>query len=300
MIVFDGVSKRFGSLVAVEDMTFSIQKGEVVGFVGANGAGKTTAIGMLLGFLSSTRGQIRINNQLVTTANAHRFHDKIGYAAGDMELPAHLTGRQYLQFVLHQARGDHQARYEELQRRFSPQLDKKIANLSRGNKQKIALVAAFVTEPELLVLDEPTSGLDPGMQEVFLKSILEYRHSGGTVFMSSHYLSEVTDVCSRVLMMKSGRLIEDISTTELLKAGGKTVRIVSADRGVKPPKGAENVEIARRGEAVELTFVFKDSPGSLQRWLASVKQLRDIEITEFSLEGAFHSLYEPESKEEQP
>ena len=294
MVAFDNVSKRFGSFAAVDHISFAIKEGEVVGFVGANGAGKTTAISMLLGFLTASEGEVRIDGQRVTPANAHRFHGGIGYAAGDMQLPPQLTGRQYLKFVLSQAAGDHQARYEDLQQRFTPQLDKKISELSRGNKQKIALVAAFVTEPKMLVLDEPTSGLDPGMQEVFLSSIREYRKQGGTVFMSSHYLGEITDVCSRVLLMKNGRILEDIATDELLKMNGKVVRIMTGDGTIRPPKAAEEVEMSRQGTSTTLSFVFKGAPGDLQRWLAGVKLLEDLEVSEYNLEGAFRSLYETE------
>lgn len=299
IVAFKNVSKQFDSFVAVEKMTFAIEKGEVVGFVGANGAGKTTTISMLLGFLSPSEGQININGQQVTTRNAHSFHSAIGYAAGDMELPGHLTGKQYLEFVLYQSKGDHQTQYKNLQQRFSPELDKKIADLSRGNKQKIALVAALVVEPEMLILDEPTSGLDPRMQEVFLDTIREYQKQGGTVLMSSHYLSEITDVCSRILLIKNGRLLEDVATNDLLKMNGKTVRVVTGRDTIKPPKGAEEIQVTKEGKQTKLSFVFKGKVSDLQAWLGMVGILTDIEITEYNLEGAFRSLYETEAKERQ-
>ena len=233
-------TKKFGDFTAVGNASFRVFKGDIVGFVGANGAGKTTTIGMLLGFIKPTEGIVKLFTDEITPANAHKSHKKIGYAAGDMELPARLTGRQYLDFVLYQAGGDHQEQYKKLVKRFMPELNKKIHELSRGNKQKIALIAAFLHEPELVVLDEPTSGLDPVMQEEFLELIREYKSSGGTVFMSSHYLQEVVDVCSRVILMRKGVLIQDTTTDELLGASGKYVTVVSGYKHTNPPKGSKN------------------------------------------------------------
>ena len=203
-------TKRFRKFAAVNSVSFEVQAGEIVGFVGENGAGKTTTINMLLGFTSPTSGTVQIFGQSISPATAHVSHRKIGYAAGDMELPAQMTGAQYLRFVMAQSGGTkkHATRYEQLIKVFRPQLDKHIGKLSRGNKQKIALVAAFVTEPELVLLDEPTSGLDPVMQDVFLDTVRAESARGTTIFMSSHYLKEVAEVCTRVILMKDGKVVE--------------------------------------------------------------------------------------------
>ena len=288
------VTKKFGNFVALDTVSFSVDQGEIIGFVGANGAGKTTTISTILGFISANQGSIELFGVPIYPANAHRFHGRIGYAAGDMELPAHLTGRRYLAFVLHQARGNHDAYYKELCRLFEPQLDKKIGELSRGNKQKIALIAAFVTEPELLILDEPTSGLDPVMQSVFIQRIREFKDTGGTVFMSSHYLNEVADVCSRVILMRTGKVVQDISSQELLEKSGKAVCVTVGDKIIHPPHHATNITTDTKAGRTRITFVFKGEPPELQEWIARIKQLYDIKISEYNLEGAFHSLYESE------
>lgn len=288
------VSKHFGNTQALRAVSFTVKKGEIVGFVGANGAGKTTTISMLLGFISLTEGEVRLFGQPVHPSSAHQLHTRIGYAAGDMELPAKLTGDQFLDFVAHQSKGGHEKRRKELVKKFKPQLDKKIGTLSRGNKQKVALIAAFMTSPELVVLDEPTSGLDPVMQEVFLQLVREARANGTTIFMSSHYLNEVADVCSRIILMRSGKVIRDLSAKEMLAGSGKAVRVVSGYKALRPPQGVSDVEVTTEGTNTVLSFVSRLAPSELQVWLAGVKQLKDIEVTEYNLEGVFKSLYEDE------
>ncbi len=290
------VSKHFGTTKALHDVSFIVKKGEVVGFVGANGAGKTTTISTILGFIAASEGEAVVLGRMVTPATAHRVHGKIGYAAGDMELPPRLTGRQFLQFVLAQTKGNHEAKLTELIAAFKPELNKKIGTLSRGNRQKIALVAAFVTEPELIILDEPTSGLDPVMQEVFLRLVREAQSAGVTIFMSSHYLSEVADVCSRVILMRDGRVIRDLSAKEMLAKSGKAVRVVSGHKTLHPPQGAEDTKLTHENGKTVLSFVSHLEPAKLQVWVAGIKQLEDIEITEYNLEGVFASLYEDEEK----
>lgn len=294
VVRLEHVAKQFGTTKAVSEVSFAIKKGEIVGFVGANGAGKTTTISMLLGFISPTEGEVRLFGQVVDPSSAHQLHTRIGYAAGDMELPAKLTGEQFLDFVAHQSKGSHEKRRKELVEKFKPQLDKKIGTLSRGNKQKVALIAAFMTSPELVVLDEPTSGLDPVMQEVFLQLVREARANGTTIFMSSHYLNEVADVCSRIILMRSGKVIRDLSAKEMLAGSGKAVRVVSGYKALRPPQGVSDVEVTTEGTTTVLSFVSRLAPSELQVWLAGVKQLKDIEVTEYNLEGVFKSLYEDE------
>lgn len=294
VIELSRVTKRFGRFSAVSEVSLSVNAGEIVGFVGANGAGKTTTISMVLGFLRASQGEVKLFGRTVNPANAHESHERIGYASGDMELPSQLTGRQYLQFIHHQSKGVSDEHFKSVLERFSPQLDKKIRTLSRGNKQKIALSAAFINDPELIILDEPTSGLDPVMQATFLDMIRQCQKQGKTVFMSSHYLQEVMEVCDRVVLMSGGEVVEDIQTAQLTAQGGKQVHVTTGYRPTKPPKHAEEVESEFENDALTLRFVYKGDMGELQRWLAAVKQLRDVEISEYDLEEAFKSLYQPE------
>lgn len=295
VIRLSGVTKQFGKFSAVSNVSLAVDARQVVGFVGANGAGKTTTISMLLGFLGVSSGTVELFGEIVQPSNAHTSHRRIGYAAGDMELPGQLTGSQYLAFLRHQRKGSSDKQYQDLLKRFSPQLNKKIGTLSRGNKQKIALVAAFVGEPDLVILDEPTSGLDPVMQEAFLDLVRNYQQQGKTVFMSSHYLKEVMDVCDRVVLMSHGKVVEDIQTSQLLEMGGKQITLRTMYKTTKAPKGAESVRVSEEdGGVLKLEFVYKGEVAELQRWVAAVKQLKDIEISEYNLGDAFKSLYQAE------
>lgn len=289
-----GISKSFAGVVAVDNASFRIKKGEVVGFVGANGAGKSTTINMLLGFIAPSKGDVYLFDALVKLPSAYREHASIGFAASDMELPRNFTGNQYFDFVAHRYGQEIRGRREELVKRFSPPLDKKINTLSRGNKQKIALIAAFLTKPKLIILDEPTSGLDPVMQERFLELVREEEAAGTTIFMSSHYLGEVASVCTRVILMRGGKIIDDVSAKELLERSGKVVRIITSDKQTKPPLEAHAVQRENKGKDLMLQFNWKDEPARLQQWLASVKRLKDIEITEYDLEAAFAGVYDEE------
>lgn len=288
------VTKKYSGVPAVKDASFTVHTGDVVGFVGLNGAGKSTTINMLLGFQKPTEGGIYLFGERVTLPNAHKSHHTIGFATGDMSLFDGMTGRQYLRFV---ARSYGQSikteTFKKLVDRFDPQLDKSLNDLSRGNKQKIALIAAFMTNPDLVILDEPSSGLDPLMQQHFLDLVREEAEKGTTIFMSSHYLNEVVDVCSRILLIKNGELVKDIPTTELESSAGKLVRVVTKQE-VKPPKSAELVEIEKRDDSFVLQFIFKDKSLRLQEWLGTLPHLQDISIVDHSAEAAFEDLYEEE------
>lgn len=298
VISLEKVSKRFRKLAAVDGVSFDVQPGEVVGFVGENGAGKTTTINLLLGFTSPTHGDVQVFSQRISPAHAHETHRKIGYAAGDMELPKHMTGAQYIHFVMAQSGGKkHIKRYEQLIKDFRPQLEKRIGTLSRGNKQKIALVAAFVTEPELVILDEPTSGLDPVMKDVFLETVREEAQRGTTIFMSSHYLQEVAEVCTRVILMKDGKVVEDLSAEQLAERGGKVVKLTTLAE-VQPPEGARWPSSHVEGQAYVLTFGYVKEISPILEWLAAQKDVLDVEISEHTLEEEFKHIYRQKSDKE--
>ena len=295
IIEFDHVTKKFGSFAAASDIALTVQAGEVVGFVGENGAGKTTTINMLLGFTSPSQGAVRLFGKPVRTSNAHVSHRSIGYASGDMALPDHMTGEQFIRFTMAQTAGDHDKRYEELVDAFKPQLDKKISTLSRGNKQKIALVAAFVTSPKLIVLDEPTSGLDPVMQDVFLDTIRDVAKRGATVFMSSHYLQEVAEVGTRVLLMKQGKIMEDLSAEQLAQRGGKIVTITTKHAVTLTKNNVVEPTSGRHGGYHRTEFGFTGEPSQLVKWLGGLTGVIDVSITDRTLEHEFRSVYESEA-----
>jgi len=292
VIEIKNLSKLYGGVAAVDDVSFVVQPGEIVGFVGLNGAGKSTTINMLLGFLRPSRGEVRLFNEALTLPNAATSHQKIGFATGDMALFDGMTGKQYLAFVARSYKtSTNTETYKSLLARFNPQLDKKITALSRGNKQKIALIAAFMTSPELVILDEPSSGLDPLMQQHFLDLVRDESQKGTTIFMSSHYLNEVIDVCSRILLIKNGKLVKDIPASELEIGAGKLVKVVTKMK-VSPPKTAEMIEYEKRADSYTLQFLYKAKAIRLQEWLGTLPNLQDVTITDHSAEAAFEDLYD--------
>lgn len=291
------LSKIYGGVPAVENASFAVTKGEVVGFVGLNGAGKSTTINLLLGFQHPSQGEVYVFGEKVTLPNAHKSHRRIGFATGDMSLFDGMTGAQYLRFIARSyGISVNTPQYKKLVDRFDPQLNKKLHTLSRGNKQKIALISAFLSEPDLVILDEPSSGLDPLMQQHFLDLVREESEKGTTIFMSSHYLNEVIDVCSRILLIKNGKLVKDIPASELEVGAGKLVRVVTKAK-VSAPKSAELVEHEKRGDEHVLQFLYKDKAIRLQEWLGSLPNLHDVTITDHSAEAAFEELYDDEEGE---
>lgn len=290
VLAVNNLTKLYKSVPAIDGVSFSIAKGEVVGFVGLNGAGKSTTINIMLGFLRASQGSVKLFGQTIVPEKAHRSHARIGFASGDMDLFANLTGRQYLTFVRRRYGVKNQTRLHELIERFEPQLAKKINDLSRGNKQKIALIAAFMGSPELVILDEPSSGLDPLMQQLFLELVREEKTRGTTIFMSSHYLNEVVDVCGRVLLIRDGKLIKDMPTHQLMGSGGKLVRIVSHYQ-ITPPAAAELVVQEEDAKGYAVSFIYKADPARLQQWLGGIPQLIDLTIADHTLETAFEKLY---------
>ncbi len=291
------LTKLYGGSPAVKDVSFSVKKGEVIGFVGLNGAGKSTTINMLLGFQKPSKGEVVLFGEKVTLPNSYKSHRRIGFATGDMSLFDGMTGAQYLKFLAKSYKSSlNSPLYKSLVARFEPQLNKKLTTLSRGNKQKIALIAAFMADPDLIILDEPSSGLDPLMQQHFIDLVREASQKGTTVFMSSHYLNEVADVCTRVLLIKNGELVKDIPTSELELTAGKLVRVVTKQK-VTPPKAAELVEHAEVEEGYQLQFIFKDKAIRLQEWIGTLPHLQDVTISDHSTQAAFEDLYEEAPEE---
>lgn len=283
------VYKRFGDIEAVSDVTLGVKRGEIVGFVGPNGAGKTTTISMLMGFIRPTMGRVQILGREITPETAHHVHRSIGYVAGDMVLPSGLTGKQYLDFTARQ-NGRDDKRYDRLVHQISPVLNRPLKTLSRGNKQKIALIAALQHKPEILILDEPTSGLDPLMQDVFLKAITREAGEGTTVLMSSHILSEVSDICSRIVFMRAGKFIVDQPINAITKQLGKHVVVTAANILALKRYLPENTEVISHSATELRVAVMPDQLKPFLRWLMT-KEFDDLTIEERDLDDVFHELY---------
>lgn len=284
------LTKRYGSSRGVTDLTLKVEKGEVFGFLGPNGAGKTTTIRMLMDFIRPTSGTAKVLG-LDCQKDPTQIHKRVGFLAGDMEMDPRMTGRQYLEYVGNLRGGVAWSKTQKLIDRLECETEKKIGKLSRGNKQKIALVSALMDDPDLLILDEPTSGLDPLMQQEFNEIISEHRAKGKTAFVSSHVLSEVEQICDRIGFIREGELVDVKPLKELTKQSFKDVIAVFS---AKPKKadfervaGVSNIEVS--GKRINLKVSGDLTP--LIKALAKHK-LTDLTIHEANLEDIFMSMYE--------
>ncbi|WP_336210149.1 ABC transporter ATP-binding protein [Nonomuraea sp. LPB2021202275-12-8] len=200
----EGLTKYYGKRRGLEDLTLEIQPGEIFGYLGPNGSGKTTTIRLLLDVIRPTRGHVRV---LGAGSREAAVRGRIGYLPGELALEGRERARDYLDFLGRVRGGVPPARVDALAERLNADLSVPMRKLSKGNKQKIGLIQAFMHEPELLILDEPTGGLDPLVQQEFLAMVREVRAAGRTVLMSSHVLAEVEHVSDRVGIVRAGRLI---------------------------------------------------------------------------------------------
>ena len=207
VVSINHLQKSFGKFQALKDITFDVNAGEVFGFIGPNGAGKSTTIRVLLGILKASGGQATIFNEDVWQ-RAVSIHNRIAYVPGDVYLWPNLTGGEMIDFLLKLNHQKHTAKTDELIKEFELDIKKKSRAYSKGNRQKVALIAALSTEADLYIFDEPTSGLDPLMEEVFQKHVLALKHLGKSVLLSSHILSEVERMCDRIGIIRAGEIVE--------------------------------------------------------------------------------------------
>ncbi|NJP35511.1 ABC transporter ATP-binding protein [Micromonospora sp. HSS6-12] len=204
-VLAEGLTKFYGTRRGIEDLTLEVRTGEVMGFLGPNGAGKTTTIRLLLDFLRPTRGLARILGMDPRKDKAI-LHRQVGYLPGELAFPGRETAKELLRFFGDARGGVPWTAVTSLAERLDLDLSRPVRAMSKGNKQKVGLVQAFMHQPALLILDEPTSGLDPLMQQEFLAMVRDARDHGQTVFMSSHVLAEVQSTADRVAIVRSGQL----------------------------------------------------------------------------------------------
>ncbi|WP_255198678.1 ABC transporter ATP-binding protein [Halorarius litoreus] len=284
-IEVSNLSKHYGDVRANDGLSFAVDEGEIFGYLGPNGAGKTTTIRTLLGFQVPTDGTATLLGHDIRDEDALiEAKADIGYLPGDPGLDETVTGEEYLEYQ-GSLKGD--SRRDELLELFDPPLDRKIREYSRGNKQMLGIVQAFMHDPDLVIMDEPTSGLDPLKQGVFNEFLREERARGKTVFFSSHILGEVRRVCDRVGVIREGKLValEDVDT--LLRRGGKRVRVHTAT-GLDTVDLGGAVDVERLDDGVQFTFA--GDYNDLLAFLASYDVV-DLEIEEPPLEDVFMHFY---------
>ena len=217
-----GLSKRYADVDALSDLDLDVHQGEVVGYLGPNGSGKTTTLRLLLGLIRPTSGSAEIFG-LDCQSRPVEAHRRLAYVAGEANLWPSLTGTETLH-LLGRVQGQVDAAYrDELIARFDLDPSKKVRTYSKGNRQKLILIAALMARPDLLLLDEPTSGLDPLMEQAFRHSVHEAKERGQTVFLSSHILSEVEALCDRVGILRNGRLVDMGTLSDMRHLSALTV-----------------------------------------------------------------------------
>lgn len=210
----DHLQKNFGKFQALKNITFDIYPGEVFGFIGPNGAGKSTTIRTILGILRSSGGKATIFGQDIFK-DAVSIHQRIAYVPGDVYLWPNLTGGEIIDLFLKLGHNKHSQRTDELIKLFQLDPTKKARTYSKGNRQKVALIAAFSANADFYIFDEPTSGLDPLNEEVFQNEVLKLKKAGKAVLLSSHILSEVEKMCDRIGIIRAGEIVETGSLDQM-------------------------------------------------------------------------------------
>jgi len=223
-----GLEKRYGRTRALDRLDLEVQAGEVFGFIGPNGAGKSTTIRVLMDLLRPDAGEAEVFG-IAPAAGGPALRARIGYLPGELATPGRVTAREHLEHLAALRGGRGRTRIGALAERFSLDVERPVRALSRGNRQKVGVVQAFMHEPELLVLDEPTSGLDPLLQREFLQLVRETAARGATVFMSSHVLHEVESVADRVAVIREGRTVDVDAVAGLRGRAGQRVSLAFAE-----------------------------------------------------------------------
>ena len=284
VIQAEGLVKDYGRVRALDGLDLEVTRGEIFGFLGPNGAGKSTTIRILLDQLRPTAGQARVFGT-APRAGAARQRARLGYLPGELAMTGRATAGDLLGYLATLRGGAGRERIAGLADRLQLDLDRPIRWLSKGNKQKVGVIQAFMHDPELLILDEPTSGLDPLLQHEFLTMLGEAQAGGATVFMSSHVLSEVEEIAGRVAIVREGRIVDLDDVATLRHHAGQQVELtfaepVSAEAFVDLP-GVSDVEV----EGASVRCLLRGEPDALlkaaaryhvTRWSAQDRELEDL------------------------
>ena len=289
VIVIDNLYKSYGKVQAVKGISMHVEQGEIFGFLGPNGAGKTTTIRCMLDVIRPTSGTLRVLG-LDAQRDKMELHQRIGYLPGDVRLPGQMTGKQVINYFS-RLQGREPVLLNDLVERFDVEMKRPLKSYSKGMRQKIGVVLAFMCDPQVLILDEPTSGLDPLLQRTFNEFLLEEQARGKTIFMSSHIMSDVEKVCQRVAVIRQGEIVTIEEVEKLRQKAGQRVIVefgdaVSADEVARMP-GVSMV--TSHNSAYH--FNVSGSMDALIKALSHHKVLR-LQAEEAPLEEVFLKFYE--------
>jgi len=292
-----GLSKRYAGNKAysLRDLNLHVGGGEIYGFLGPNGAGKSTTIRLLMNFIQPTDGHANIMGKNVVKDSV-TIKKSVGYLASDMAMYPKMTGAQFLDYMGQLQHNVDEEYKNQLIHLLQADPAQKLGNLSRGNKQKFAIIQAFMHKPQVLILDEPSSGLDPLMQEAFYKLLREAKERGAAIFMSSHVLSEVQKVCDRVGIIKNGKLVAERSIAELEKEAAHTFEVTFREsvptKVLEKLKGVTVTPHDERRAAIRLD-------GELAPLLATLAKydVVQMDVHQLDLEELFMHFYDDEEEQ---
>ena len=298
-IEIETLTKRYGKARGVEDLSFDVEEGEIFGYLGPNGSGKTTTIRCMMGLLRPTSGQCRILGERVAAGEATQ-HQRIGYLPGDFRTWPGLTPRKLLGLLAKLGHGNEvDQRQEQLAERLDLNLDRRMRALSKGNRQKVGIIYAFQHQPDVLILDEPTIGLDPLIRQTVLDVIRETARAGATILLSSHDLSEVAAICGRAAILREGRLVELAPISKIVQQGQRRIKVWFVE-GTHVPELAPNqlpgVRVIEQNSNT-LHVAYQGTADALLKWLAQFPVDR-VATPETSLEEAFIHYYQKEGGHE--
>lgn len=294
MIRVNALTLTYPGGKGIFDIGFSVGKGEVTGCLGPNGAGKTTTIRALLGFMRPNAGSCTIGG-LDCLKDAPEIQKTLGYIPGEIAFPDSMRGDEFLDFMGKMRNMKDRTRRKQLTEMFELDPGGRIRKFSKGMKQKLGIIAAFMHDPETLILDEPTAGLDPLMQNRFIELILEEKRKGKTVFMSSHMFEEVEKTCGSVLIIREGRIVgqSDIQTLKSTQRKGFVIRPANSAEAVRILTGA-GFETVNDGSSVEV-FVMGENTDRFIKTAAGFEIL-GFDVKSQSLEDVFMKFYGTEEK----
>lgn len=285
-----GLVKDYGRVRALDGVDLAIERGEIFGFLGPNGAGKSTTIRLMLSLLRPTAGRAELFGADPGKDGA-ALRARVGYLPGELKMPSRQTAGEWLRYLGQLRGGRGEKRIGALAERFELDLERPIRSLSKGNKQKVGVVQAFMHEPELLILDEPTSGLDPLLQREFLMLAREAREAGTTVFLSSHVLKEVDAVADRVAIIRSGKIVDTSDIASLRANAGQRVSFVFAEAVDADAFAKLSCVDEPQVEGTTLRCRLRGEADALLKAAASYRVLR-FSASELELDDLFLDLYE--------
>jgi ABC-2 type transport system ATP-binding protein len=287
----ESLTKRYGRARGIEDVTFAVERGEVFGYLGPNGSGKTTTIRCILGLLRPSRGAVRVLGQRVVPGRATQ-HARLGYLPGEFRIWGRFKARYALSTLAALGGRGATTRCRELAERLDLNLNRPVGDLSKGNRQKVAILYALQHQPEVLILDEPTAGLDPLMRQVVLELIRESAQAGSAVLLSSHDLSEVSAVCGRAGILREGQLVELAPISRIVQQGEHRLKVwfqngaAIADLSRQPLPGVRVIE----QQPGMLHLAYQGTADAVLKWVTQFPVDR-IATPETSLEEAFIQYY---------